>query len=267
MTALKEAEDNVRRLNTELEERVLARTTQLETANHALEAFSYSVAHDLRSPLRAIEGFSRLVVDDFGASVPEDGLLCLRKICGAAKSMSALIGDLLEFAQLNRQELVRQSVDTCELVHGILEELGFPWPDRQVELRFGPLPASFADPPLLKQVWINLLSNALKYTGKREKAVIDIGCSKTNGIDTFFVGDNGSGFDMQCAGRIFAAFERLHSAKEFEGTGVGLAIVQRIVERHAGRVWADAAVDRGASFYFTLEKETEVQASALQVTR
>jgi light-regulated signal transduction histidine kinase (bacteriophytochrome) len=179
----------------------------------------------------------------------------LQTIREGAQRMGALIDDLLTFARLNRQELNKRTIDTGKLVHGALDELGSPWPDRSVEILVGDLPASSGDPTLLKQVWLNLLSNALKYTRKREKAVVEIGCMKTNGADAFFVRDNGTGFDMLYANKLFGVFQRLHRAEDYEGTGVGLAIVQRIVHRHGGRVWADAAVDRGATFYFTLEKE------------
>jgi light-regulated signal transduction histidine kinase (bacteriophytochrome) len=148
-------------------------------------------------------------------------------------------------------------VDTSKLVHSALDELGFPWQGRQVEIRIGDLPVSSGDPVLLKQAWINLLSNALKYTNKREKAEIEIGSTKVNGAEAFFVRDNGTGFDMRYADKLFGVFERLHRMEDYEGTGIGLAMVQRIVKRHGGRVWADAALDRGATFHFTLTKASK----------
>jgi len=254
-TARRKAEDAVRQLHAELEERVIQRTAELEAANKELEAFSYSVSHDLRTPLRAVDGFSQTVLKNYGPQLPEEGRRYLQTIRRGAQRMGALIDDLLAFARLNRQELNKQAIDTGSFVRGALDELGYPWPDRAVEILIGILPASSGDPALLKQVWLNLLSNALKYTRKREKAVVEIGCMKTHDADTFFVRDNGAGFDVRYANKLFGVFQRLHLAEDYEGTGVGLAIVQRIVHRHGGRVWADAAVDRGATFYFTLEKE------------
>jgi light-regulated signal transduction histidine kinase (bacteriophytochrome) len=172
--------------------------------------------------------------------------------------MGALIDDLLTFARLNRQALNKRSFDTGNLVRGALEDLGSPWPERSVELRLGEMPPSVGDPALLKQVWLNLLANALKYTRKREAALIEVGCTKVDGAETFFVRDNGTGFDMRFADKLFGVFQRLHRAEDYEGTGVGLAIVQRIVHRHGGRIWADASVDRGATFYFTLTSGTQL---------
>jgi signal transduction histidine kinase len=254
-TARRKAEEAVRQLYAELEQRVIQRTAELEAANKELEAFSYSVSHDLRTPLRAVDGYSQAVLQDYGPQLPEEGRRYLQTIREGAQRMGALIDDLLTFARLNRQELSKQAIDTNRLVRGALDELGSPWADRQVEIRLGDLPASSGGPALLKQVWLNLLSNALKYTRKREKALVEIGCIKTNGASTYFVRDNGTGFDMRYANKLFGVFQRLHRAEDYEGTGVGLAIVQRIVHRHGGRVWAEAAIDRGATFYFTLEKE------------
>jgi len=247
--------ETVRQLNADLEQRVNERTAQLKAANQELEAFSYSVSHDLRTPLRAIDGYSQVVLDKFGPQLPDDGRRYLRTVREGAQKMGALIDDLLTFARLNRQELSKRTFDTGALVRSALEELGFPWPDRNIEVRVGELSPSSGDPTLLKQVWLNLISNALKYTRKRAAGVVEIGCVDHNGAKTFFVRDNGTGFDMRYADKLFGVFQRFHRAEDYEGTGVGLAIVQRIVHRHGGRVWAEAAVDRGATFYFTLEEK------------
>ena len=252
--ALKQAEEKVNRLNLELEQRVHDRTAQLEAANKELEAFSYSVSHDLRAPLRAVDGFSQAVLEDFSALLPEEGRRHLQTIRGGAQRMGALIDDLLSFARLSRLEMKKRPVDMAGLVREAMMDLGSPWPDRQVEIRLGELPAAAGDPVLLKQLWLNLIANALKYSGKRTPAVIEIGCEEKAGERIYSIRDNGTGFDMRYAGKLFGVFQRLHRAEEYEGTGVGLAIVQRVVHRHGGRVWADAVVDGGATFYFTLNE-------------
>jgi light-regulated signal transduction histidine kinase (bacteriophytochrome) len=234
---------------------VMKRTAELEAANKELEAFSYSVSHDLRAPLRAVDGFSQAVVEDFGPLLPEEGQRYLRTIRESAQRMGDLIDDLLTFSRLSRQPLTKELVNTCDLVNSVLAEMSGQREGRQLDFRIEDLPVCHADPVLLKQVWINVLSNALKFTRKREAAVVEIGSVREQGETVFFVRDNGTGFDMQYAGKLFGVFQRLHGAHEFEGTGVGLAIVQRVIHRHGGRVWADAAVGRGATFYFTLGGE------------
>jgi len=256
ITERKAGEATIRQLNADLEQRVKDRTSELEDANRELEAFSYSVSHDLRAPLRAIDGFSRAVLQDFGPALPDDGRRHLQRICAAADRMNLMIGAMLKFAQVTGKEPRRRAIRTEELVRAVADELGYPWRGRQVDLQVGELPWCFGDPVLLKQVWMNLLSNALKYTRTRERARIEIGCCQTDSVDTFFVRDNGIGFDPSLADELFGVFQRLHGAEEFEGSGIGLAIVRRIVQRHHGRVWAEAEVDRGATFYLTLGEES-----------
>ena len=229
---------------------------KLEFANKELEAFSYSVSHDLRAPLRAVDGFSQAVIEDFAAQLPEEGRRYLLTIRKGAQQMGALIDDLLAFSRLSRASMHKQEVRTGELVRSVLAELEPQREGRRIDVRIGELPACSGDPALLKQVWVNLLSNAFKYTRKRDPAVVEIGCEPTVEGDAFFVRDNGTGFDMRYADKLFGVFQRLHRAEDYEGTGVGLALVHRIVHRHGGLIWADAEVDRGATFYFTLEEKS-----------
>jgi PAS domain S-box-containing protein len=258
VTARKLAEQEVLRLNTELEQRVVQRTAQLEAANKELEAFSYSVSHDLRAPLRAVNGFAGIVLEDFGPQLPDQGRKYLERIRNGGQRMGVLIDDLLEFSRLSRQPLEKQEVDMSTLVQNALEELKSQRAGRDIELRLGKLPPCYGDAALLKQVWVNLLSNAIKYSRGRQPAVIEIGCTNGAGSNSYFVRDNGTGFEMQYVHKLFGVFQRLHCSDDFEGTGVGLAIVQRVVHRHGGRAWAEGKEDQGATFYFNLGERAKL---------
>jgi len=242
------AQDALQRTNSEL----LQRTAELEAANKDLEAFSYSVSHDLRGPLRAINGFSAILLEDHAAELSPDARQLLTTVIDAAKQMNALIEDLLRFSRLGTQSLSKKPVNIASLVHEVLDELGRDREGRQIEIQLGDLPDCVGDHALIKQLFVNLLSNAFKFTGHREKAVIEIGCAEDHGSNVYFVRDNGAGFDVSKARQLFGVFQRFHSQHEFEGTGVGLSIVQRIVVRHGGRIWAEAEVEKGAVFHFIL---------------
>jgi PAS domain S-box-containing protein len=260
VTERKRTEGKIRRLNAELEERVAQRTAELEAANaeleeanRELEAFSYSVSHDLRAPLRTVNGFSQALLEDFGDRLPEEARRYLLTIRGGAQRMAQLIDDLLAFSRLGRKPLKRREVDVTALVRECLDELGHPQKTDGAEVVIGELPRCVGDPSLLRQVFSNLLSNAFKYSRHKKPARIEVGSRvDSGGRVVYFVRDNGTGFDMAYAHRLFKVFQRLHREEEFDGTGVGLAIVKRIVTRHGGQIWAEAAPDRGATFSFTL---------------
>jgi light-regulated signal transduction histidine kinase (bacteriophytochrome) len=238
--------------NAALQDRERGYVAELEAANKDLEAFSCSVSHDLRAPLRAIAGFCDMYLTDYCQDVPPAGRKLLDRVVDGAARMDRLIEDLLSFCRYSRQPLLKGPVKLDVIARKVVEELQLREAGRAVEWRLGALPECNGDASLLQQVLTNLLSNAFKFTRQRNPAIIETGCSVVDGESVLFVRDNGAGFDMRYVGKLFGVFQRLHSANDFEGTGVGLSIVQRIIQRHGGRIWAQSEPDRGATFYFTL---------------
>jgi signal transduction histidine kinase len=249
------AEEKIKKLNEELEQRVAERTAELAASNKELEAFAYSVSHDLRAPLRHMDGFLALLVKQSTGRLNDAGSRYLDKVTAASRTMGILIDDLLQFSRMGRNEISKTVVSLARLVEEIRQEFEAETAGRTVRWELGPLPEVVADPAMLRLVMTNLISNALKFTRPRAEARIEIGSTGGEGAeDVIFVKDNGVGFDAQYAGKLFNVFQRLHSSDEFEGTGIGLANVRRIIERHGGRVWAEGAEGKGATFYFSLPK-------------
>jgi signal transduction histidine kinase len=271
LTARKQAEEEIRKLNAELEQRVRERTAELEAVNNELEAFSYSVSHDLKAPLRAMDGFARMLEEDHAGRLDDDGRRLVRVVRESARDMGQLITDLLAFSRMNRMELHKIRLDMNALADEARRLAVRTEGGRGIRWIVEDLPAAFGDEAMVRVVWINLLSNAVKFTRPRKEAVIEIGWNWSDGsgrrtgvespepdggerTPVFFVRDNGVGFDEAYRDKLFSVFQRLHSADDFEGTGIGLALVQRIVQRHGGRVGAEGLAGRGAKFWFSLPR-------------
>jgi light-regulated signal transduction histidine kinase (bacteriophytochrome) len=255
--ALKEVQsktEEIQRLNGELEQRVKERTAQLEMMVKELEAFTYSISDDMRGPLRAIDGFSRVLMEEYPQKMDDEGKRLLNIIRSNARSMSELIDGLLTFSHLGRQPLDQTEINMEEVAKSTFEEVQAANKERRVLIELQALPPAFGDRATIHQVLYNLISNAFKFTRPKPQPSIEIGCQETGNENTYYVRDNGVGFDMQYSPKLFGVFQRLHGVDDFEGAGVGLALVQRIVLRHGGRVWAEAKVDEGATFYFSLPK-------------
>jgi PAS domain S-box-containing protein len=252
ITDLKVAEDKIVELNRDLEKRVEERTAQLEAVNKELESFSYSISHDLRTPLRAIDGFSHILLDDYAGKLDEEGKRLLNVVRDNTQRMGQLIDDILKFSRTGRVELTSSGIDMEQMAHAVVEELQSEIAGSKLQVEIDPIPPTRGDSAMMRQVFVNLISNAIKFSRTREIPRIQIGAT-INGEETvYYVRDNGVGFDMQYADKLFGVFQRLHSVNEFEGTGIGLAIVKRIVTRHGGRVWADGKVNAGTTIYFAL---------------
>ncbi|HWD93194.1 MAG TPA: ATP-binding protein [Verrucomicrobiae bacterium] len=255
---------NLRLENAALQKRILERTAELEAANKSLEAFGYSVSHDLRAPIRAMGGFASMLGRDFGKLLPAEGQAMIGRIQENAIRMRELIDGLLAFANLGRKCLVKKCVEPAGIARSVIGNFQSELTKRPVEIEIAELPRCQADPFLLNQVFVNLLSNALKYSRERNPAHIKVGSHQENGENVYFVQDNGAGFDLDYADNLFGVFQRFHRADQFEGSGVGLAIVKQIIERHGGRIWAETAPEKGATFYFTLGGNESAELNGLQ---
>jgi light-regulated signal transduction histidine kinase (bacteriophytochrome) len=249
---LKKAQDDIRKLNDELEQKVIDRTAQLESVNKDLESFSYSVSHDLRAPIRAINGYTNILKEDYEQILDEPGMDVLQAIIDNSKKMGTLIDDLLAFSKLGRKQVTVSEIDMNDLVQSVIEELPNDASDCVPVFSIAPLIPASGDRSLIKQVWINLLSNAIKYSKYKKEIMVEIGAFIKDQFVVYYVKDYGAGFDMQYYDKLFGVFQRLHSQEEFEGTGIGLAIVQKVVHRHQGTVWAESKLEEGTTFYFSL---------------
>lgn len=252
-TARLVSEAKLRKHRDHLEELVEERTAELQAVNEELEAFSYSVSHDLRAPLRAIDGFSKMLLEEYSANLEKEGKHYLQRVGAGVQNMSQLIDDLLNLSRIGRQSMTKKKTNLETIVQEAYRSLEDEWKDRKVNFTVHQLPSFFADPNLMQIVFTNLFSNALKFSRRQKAAEIEVGCETKDRPKTFFVKDNGVGFDMKYADRLFTPFQRLHHKEEYEGTGVGLATVRRIIHRHGGRIWVESKSDSGTTIYFTLE--------------
>jgi signal transduction histidine kinase len=245
--SLEKAEAQIRQLNTELQNNL----QQLKDVNKELESFSYSVSHDLRAPLRSVIGYSKILEEDFGDVLGDKGMHILQIIRNNAGRMNILIEELLEFSRLGKKELKKSILDSAKIVEQVIRDIEDAYPHK-ANINLGDLPPIHADHTLLHQVWFNLLSNAIKYSSKKDSPLIEVGATKKDSHVIFYVKDNGAGFNMDYVEKLFGVFQRLHHQTEFEGTGIGLALVQRIINKHGGKVWAEGKINEGATFYFSL---------------
>jgi signal transduction histidine kinase len=252
---LKISEAKYLKLNEDLEHIVEERTAKLESSNKELESFSYSVSHDLRAPIRAINGYTKIIEEDYADKLDEDGLTVLTSIITNSKKMGHLIDDLLAFSKLGRKPISGSEINMQEMVSALCAEISKENLDRQIEFTIHPLTPIYGDPSLINQVWINLIGNSVKYSKNKTKSIIEIGCYQKDDQTVYYIKDNGAGFDMKYYNKLFGVFQRLHGQDEFEGTGIGLAIVQKIVTRHNGIVWGESVLNEGANFYFSLPNQ------------
>jgi PAS domain S-box-containing protein len=253
VTARRKAEEELEMLNQSLERKIEERTAQLQESNKALESFSYMAAHDLQAPLRVLSGYASILKNEYRANLNEDGSNLLDTMVLKTKHMSKLISDMLTFSRASHAAMREEQVNLDEMVRGIADQISLSTGTiATIKINILPLGSHTCDAGLIQQVWINLISNAVKYSGKKEKPVIEIGAIKGESETVYYVKDNGAGFDMRYASNLFEVFKRMHSADEFEGTGIGLALVKSVITRHRGRVWAEAEPDKGATFFFAL---------------
>ena len=252
ITLRRKAEEKVIQLNAELEQKIISRTIQLEEANKELEAFAYSVSHDLRAPLRAVDGFSKFLLEDYKDKLDSEGKRLLYLLRSNTQKMDQLINDLLDLSRVTRKDLNYSGIDMTQMAISMFNETAPDDVKADIKFTVDQLPEAFADPTFLKQVWTNLLSNAIKFSSKKKKPAIVIGGRIENNTNTYYINDNGVGFNPEYVHKLFGVFQRLHKTDDFAGTGVGLAIVQRIIHRHGGKVWAESEEGKGATFYFSL---------------